>query len=137
MMDSIVLWEEISTDPLTRGYATMADAEVAADMNLLYRAMVRDTLSSADVYEQIDVAEFQGKTDAQKVYVRDLLGLGDNIQVGPDSKARTVLIAVFGGASVTISALAAILQVSISRATELGLGIVKPGHVQVARTLGE
>ena len=137
MMDSIVLWEEISTDPLARGYAAMADAEVAADMNLLYRTLVRGTLSSADIYEQIDVAEFQGKSDAQKVYVRDLLGLGDNVQVGPASKARTVLIAIFGGTSVTISALAAILQVPISRATELGLAIVKPGHVQVARTLGE
>lgn len=137
MMDSVVLWDELNTDPLARGYAAMSDAEVAADMNLLYRTLVRDTLSSADVYEQLDVAEFQGKTDAQRVYVRDLLGLGDNIQVGPDSKARMVLIAVFGIQSVTISALAAILQVPISRATELGLGIVKAGHVQVAQTLGD
>ena len=136
-MDSVVLWDEINTDPLARGYAEMSDAEIAEDMNLFYRTLVRDTLSSADIYEQIDVAEFQGKTDAQKVYVRDLLGLGDNVQVGPDSKARTVLIAVFGGASVTIQALAAILQVPISRAEELGLGVVKPGHVQDARTLGE
>jgi len=136
-MDSVVLREEIDTDPLARGYATMLDAEVAADMNLPYRTLVRDTLSSAEIYEQLDITEFQGKTDAQKIYVRDLLGLGGSVQVGPASKARTVLMAIFGDSSVTISALAAILQVPISRATELGLGAVKPGHVQDARTLGE
>lgn len=31
------LASEISTDPLTRGYSTMSDAEVAADMNTAYR----------------------------------------------------------------------------------------------------
>lgn len=136
-MDSQILWNEISTDPLARGYATMTDAQVASDMSTVYRTTVRTTLSSAEIYENINVTEFQSKTDAQKTYVRDVLGLGQEVQVGPDSKARAVLIAVFGAGSDTIQALAAMLLVAISRSQELGLGIVKPGHVQVARTLGE
>ena len=136
-MDSIVLWEEISTDPLTRGYVGMSDAEVAIDMNTLYRTETRDTLSSAEIYERIVVSEFQEKTPEAKVYIRDILGLGQSVFVGPDSKARMVLLAIFGAQSETIQALAAALEVLISRATELGLGVVKPGHVQDARTLGE
>lgn len=115
----------------------MSDAEVADDINTLYRTTTRETLTSAEIYEQIVVAEFQAKTDAQKIYVRDILGLGNDVRVGPGSKARAVMIAVFGAGSATIQNLAAILTVPISRATELGLGIVKPGHVQMARTLGE
>jgi len=136
-MDSQALWNEISADPLARGYATMTDVEVAIDMNTVYRTRTRSTLSSAEIYERINVAEFQSKTDAAKVYVRDILGLGQDVQVGPDSKARAVLLAVFGAQSATIQALAAALLVPISRAEELGLGTVKPGHVQDARTLGD
>jgi len=136
-MDSIVLWEEISTDPLSRGYEGMSDAEVATDLNTLYRSQTRDTLDSAEIYERIDVAEFQEKPADAKVYVRDILGLGQSVFVGPGSKARTVLLAIFGGSSLTIQVLASALEVPISRAAELGLGTVKPGHVQDARTLGE
>ena len=136
-MDSIVLWEEISTDPLERGYGGMSDAKVTTDMNTLYRSQTRDTLDSAEIYERIDVAEFQEKSPDAKVYVRDILGLGQGIFVGPGSKARTVLLAIFGGSSLTIQVLASALEVPISRAAELGLGTVKPGHVQDARTLGE
>ena len=133
-MDYQALWIEVDSDPLGRGYADMSDAEIAIDLNVVYRTRTRNTLSSAEIYEQIVVAEFQAKTDAQKVYVRDILGLGADVRVGPDSKARQVMLAIFGAESATIANLAAILQESVSRADELGFGHVSGQDVETART---
>jgi hypothetical protein len=130
-MNYQILYDEITNDPLGRGYSGMTDEDIATDLNTAYRTETRDTLSSAEIYENLDVVEFQEKSDAQKVYVRDILGLGDEVQVGPGTKARTVLISVFGPGSDTITALAAMLEVPISRAQEIGLWRVKVGHVQL------
>jgi len=132
-MDYQALWTEISTDPLGRGYSAMTDPEIAIDLNMVYRTRTRNTLSSAEIYENIVVSEFQSKTDAQKVYIRDILGLGSDVRVGPDSKARQVMLAIFGAESNTIANLAAILQEDISRATELGFGYVSGQDVETAR----
>ena len=131
-MDFQVLYTELTTDPLGRNYASMNEAEKATDLNTIYRTLTSDTLDSADVYEHIDVAEFQQKSPEEKVYVRDILGLGQGIFVGPGSKARTVLLAIFGGSSTTIAALAAALEKAVSRATELGLERVYPRDVTTA-----
>ena len=131
-MDFYVLYTELTTDPLGRGYAAMDEQEQAVDLNTVYRTLTRDTLSSAEIYERIDVAEFQGKSPEQKVYVRDILGLGEGIAVGLNSKARTVLLAIFGAGSATIAALAAALEVAVSRAVELGLGRVYPRDITTA-----
>ena len=133
-MDYQALWTEISTDPLGRGYSAMTDPEIAIDLNTVYRTRTRSTLSSAEIYENIVVSEFQNKTDAQKVYIRDILGLGGDVQVGPDTKARQVMITIFGAGSQTIAALAASLQEDISRASELGFGRVLAQDIETART---
>ena len=41
---------------------------------------------------------------------------------------------IFGGGSATLSALAAARKDDVSRAVELELGTVKPGHIEEART---
>lgn len=130
------LWNEIDTDPLTRGYDAMSNAQIAGSLNTANRTRQRATLSSAEIYEHIDSTEFQAKTAAQKEYVRDILGLGENISIGPTSKARTVMLAVFGGGSTTITALAAAAQENISRATELGLPTISEGIVIEAKQYG-
>jgi len=132
-MDYTVLVPEVRDDPLGRGYAGMTDAEVVADMNTAYRQSVADTLTASQVYEATVVSEFQALSDALKVYVRDILGLGGDIAVGPSSKARAVLIGAFGVGSTTITALAAALVTSITRAAELELGSVSSGHIKSAR----
>ena len=129
-MANIVLATELTVDPLARGYAGMANHQARADsLNTANRTLTVDVLSSAQIYEAIDVSEFQALTDAQKAYVRDILGLGDSVAVGTGNKARTVLIGAFGGGSTTISALAALLDTTVSRAVELGLGLVEVGHI--------
>ena len=130
------LWNELNNDPLGRGYSGMTDQQAADDLNTVYRTRLRDTLDSAEIYEALDIAEFQGLSDAQKAYVRDVLGLGPDVQVGPNTKARTLFISLFGAQSQTITNLVASATEDISRATELGFPTVKPGHVTDARLLG-
>ncbi len=131
-MDYQILHDELAGDPLSRGYTAMTHAEAAADLNTAYRVRLLNHLSSAQIYEEIVSSEFQALTDAQKVYVRDILGLGEGVDVQPGSQARAVMIQVFGSGSTTLANLAAMLQVSISRANELGLGSVTPGDVERA-----
>lgn len=127
---------ELLDDPLARGYAGMSDSAAAVDLNTKYRTRQRTQMDSAEIYENIDTAEFQGKTDAQKVYVRDILGLGTGVHIGAGSKARNVFVAIFGGGSATIINLLAAATEAISRAEELGLGVITAGDVYRARNPG-
>ena len=133
-MDYATLKAEIETDPLIRGYSGMSDAEVAADLNTVYRdGPPRTTLDAAELFEAIVPAEMQALSDALRVRVDRILSLGTGIRVGPGSNGRAELVAAFGVDSDTITAMAALLPTLVSRATELGLGTVKAGHVEKAR----
>ena len=135
-MDIVKLRNEITTDPLGRGYSGMSDAAVAADLNTVYRTSMLDALDGATIYEQVDIAEFLSLTSAQQAEVWNIAHLGASIRVGAGSKARARFLSLFGGGSTTISNLLAAITQSISRAQELGLGTVYPGHVYRARAGG-
>lgn len=126
------LVREITADPLGRGYAGMSDAEVVADLQTVYRDNW-SALSSSQVFESIDIAEFQSLSAAEQVRVDRILGLGDDIQTAPDTQARAELLAVFSAGSATIAALIVLANPGQSRAQELGLGRVREGHVALAR----
>lgn len=132
-MDYAVLNDELVSDPLSRGYAVLTDQEVADDLNTAYRTRTLTHLTGAEVYEATDSSEFQVLGDAQKGYVRDIWGLGGEIDVRPGSKARSVFLSIFGGGSDTIAALVAVLDEAISRAEELGLPVVTAAAVARAR----
>ena len=128
-MDLMALSSELTVDPLARGYSGMTYAEIVTSLNTKNRTRVLDTLSSAQIYEAIVPSEFQALTDAQRLLIRDVFGLGNSVQVGPSTNARSVLVGILGGGSDSITALAALLEETISRATELGLGIVTEGDI--------
>ena len=103
------------------------------DKNTDLLAILAEEITSADLFEAIDSAEFVALTDAQKARVDRLLGLGVGIKTITGSKSRAEVVAVFGGGSETVSNLVANNTVAISRGVELGIGRVKPGHVAEAR----
>ena len=125
---------ELLEDPLARGYAQMTDAEVAASLNEPDRQIFEDTLNATDLFEAIDIGEFLALDDTNKQYLRDILSLGDGIQVGPGTKARSLLLDIFGVGSLTVANLVTLLTRNISRAQELGLLPVREGDVQKARS---
>ncbi len=128
---------ELSTDPLARNYAGMTDAAAAADMNddTTGRTLPIDTLTAAEIYEQIDTAEFAALSAPDQVTVDRILSLGGSINLTASSKARTALLAVFAGAAGTITrpAIGAAVIRAVGRGVELGIGVVTEGDVGDAR----
>ena len=129
-MDIEDLKDEITTDPLTRGYSEMTDAEVATSLNVINRERDKKSLTGTEVLNAIDITEWNALTDAAQQKIWDVIHLGT---INPFGVEATIFIAVFGGGSDTITELAVIRKESISLATELGLGVVKEIHVQRAR----
>lgn len=129
---SNTLRNEIETDPNARGYAGMDAQAVADDMNTAYVPIPVTSLSGSELYNAIVPSDFQALTDVQREYARDVLSLGDAIDVSPGTNARDVLVAIFAGTG-TLTAMAALTTTNITRGAELGLGTIKPGWVEQAR----
>jgi hypothetical protein len=115
--------------PDTGAYS--ADVTTAAEeLNALNRERGKAFLSGSEVLNAIDKVEFLAKTDAQQQRVWNLLHLGT---LDPFGLEADLLLDIFGGGSATITALAALRVVAISRAEELGFPPVRAGDVQRAR----
>jgi len=129
-----ILQSERTDDPLSRGYSGMTDAQFLTSITTEDRDNPRTSISSGELFESIDRAEFIALSNADKVRVDRLLGLGAEIIVGPGNAHQAVqeLLATFGGSSTTVTALAALRDVQFSRAAELGLP--RPILADVGRT---
>ena len=126
------LQNERTNDPLSRGYSGMTDVQFLSSITTENRVIARTLLNAGEIFEQIDAAEFTALSAASKGRVDRVLGLGANIIVGPGNNHQAVqeLIAAFGGASATLTNLAALRDELKSRAVELGLPNPNLGDVQ-------
>ena len=129
-MDIEKIKNEIAVDPLVRGYAGMANAQVLADGQTKYRTRNKTTLTGSEVLNAIDKAEFTAKTADQKQMIWDLVHLGE---INPFGIEADLFIDIFGGGSVTITSLVELRVESISRWEELGLSGIKEGHIERAK----
>jgi len=143
-----ILKEEIDSDPLGRGYASMTNAEVTISLNTVDRTRL-ETLSMQELREW--TAEnargfniMSGITNVALTdqvrnlcYVADKLIGTDDGQLSPGNALHVDMINDLVAASVISNAdrtaLVTKATKSLSRATELGIGQVKEGHVQEAR----
>ena len=129
-MNYAVLHDELTLDPLARGYAGMTDAEAATDLNTEYRQVHVESMSGSEVAQNIVPAEYAALTDTKKTQTLALFGWSS---LNPWGKEADVMIGIFGVGSQTIANLQTTRLKMISRAVELGLGFVFPGDVQAAR----
>ncbi len=125
-----VLRDELISDPETRGYAGMTDEQAAADLNTEYRQRNRASMTGSEVLNAIDETELNALSDANKNRVWQLLHLGE---LNPFGVEADLLIDVFTAGSVTITNLQYARKEDVSRAVELGLGFIYPGHIENAR----
>ena len=130
-MNYEVLKSEITTDPLTIGYAGMSDAEIAASLNTVNRTAQKASLSGDELFAASVAAEFAALTDIKKTLWVSFCGR-DSINPYGDSNVEFVKW-VFGVGSATVTALSAARTYLVSRATELGLGFVYPSQVTGAK----
>ncbi len=126
------LKNELTNDPLTRGYAGMDDAAAAADLNTEYRTRDRSRITGADLLDATVQAEYAALAAAERGTWDAMLQMQE-INLA-DTNTRQMIGGVFGGGTTTRANLVALQDETISRAVELGLGYVAQGSVERART---
>lgn len=145
---SAALRDELVNDPLSRGYASMSDAEIAASLNVKDRAAQRP-IPSAELlawaaadgrYDKINDAANNHASPA----VRSLASAGrlmiqrDGTELNLAIADRAAMVAALVGADVLSAddktSLEALAIQQTSRAAELGIGVVRAGHVKRARS---
>jgi len=149
MANIAIIKSEIDSDPLGRGYSGMDDTAVAVDLNTAYRTK-KEPISSAELLawsasdarlQNIKNAAENGATDdlkslAQAAY---LIVTRDNTSLDLNLADRVAMLDSLVAAGVLTDAdrtsLDALATVSISRAEELALGLVRAGTVQQARSM--
>lgn len=127
-MDKLIA--ELKADPLRRGYADMTPDEVAASLAETDREIDPRTISFPLGLTVME--EFEGLTpDRQLLWVTFC---GQQFALNPRHAFSIAMVRmIFGEGSQTLSAFMA--KEPASRAVEIGLGPVKPGHVEEARRL--
>jgi hypothetical protein len=128
-----VLADELTHDPLGRGYAGMSDEQAAVNLNTVDRTRQRDTVLGHEIFNATDHTEYAALADAQKdrwlaLCAIDIINIASGV-------AKALEAEIFGPGTTTRDNLLALKTENISRATELGLGTVKVGHVQMARSV--
>jgi len=147
---------EITIDPLTRGYAGMTDQQVVDSLLAQDRSRI-NPLSSAELlawaaggaddaqaiksrYERIQESSTAHPSGAVRGACLAAMGLiqrdGTELDLNLPDRAALVGGLVAGGVlTVTEQAeLTTLATETVSRAEELGLGVVRPGHVTLARS---
>lgn len=145
-MNLQVIKDELTTDPLARGYSGMTDAQAADDLNTAYRASTR-RVSNAKYLLWIAGARRKAIGDAAASHanatVQGLAQVALDLLLRPDIEYdRTdhlaLLQALQAGGVLSADDVAALddqADTTISRAAELGLGVVRAGAVAQARAL--
>ena len=130
-MDLAALAAELTAGHPDTGAYNVDDALAAAQLNAVNRTRNLASMTGSEVINAVDTTEWGTRTAEQKQTVWDIVHLGT---VNPFGVEATLIQSAFSGAGgVTVAALAAARAPAASRAEELGLGFVYPGHIQQAR----
>jgi len=124
---------ELDNDPLVVGYSGMTNLEATDSLNDSAISVDKSSVSTKDVLDIIDSVALLALTGDAATRVWGILAM-DNVD--PFGIAADIFVDAFGVGSATIIALSALRVENISRAKQLGYpGIVKEGHVEMARAL--
>ena len=129
-MDIVKLKTELTAGHPNTGAYDTDDALAATQLNVVNRSKNLASLTGSEVMNAIVKTDFDGLSDTNKQQVWNILHLGT---INPFGIEADMMIGIFGGGSATITALKTIRKVSVSRAGELGHGVIREGHVREAR----
>jgi len=157
MADYSKLREELTTDPLERGYAAMSDAEAAADLNSEHRTRTvhissaalltwagggaNDTTGVRSRYERIEANADESEQSSRAVRgackaAVKMVERSDTYLDFANASHAAMVDGLVAGQVLTSDEkdeLVAMGTETISRATELGIGRVLEGYVTKAR----
>jgi hypothetical protein len=130
-MDIAALAAELTAGhPDTGAYNAIA-VTAAAELNAVNRTTNKTSMSGDEVFSVTDNTEFQALSAGDKNLWLSFCGRDTINPFGASNVA--FVTSLFGGGSDTLTALAATRKNDVSRAVELGLGIVRPGNIEEAR----
>lgn len=129
------IWTEISTDPLTRGYSGMTDAEVADSMNTADRTAPRTTITGVELMNNAVPAEVAALSAAERELHAAFIQM-DSIPIETGGQGRAMIGALFGAGTATRTNLLALVADDgvQTRGQEIGVGVVLVGEIQRVRT---
>lgn len=146
-MDFQKLKTELRADPLARGYANMTDAEAAASLNTPDRPMVVETYANAKTLLShlgatpgaavLDALETIAVSNSAVKWALKFITSPEGIDVG-NLETRAMLDQLVAATVLSAADVATIKMLAerqISRAEELGLGLVREGDVQTVRAI--
>lgn len=131
-MDLLVLKNELTNDPLARGYSEMSDEQAAISLNTLDRNPNRTDLTGGMLAASIVRSELSALTNPDQNYVRSLLPVAS---MPLTNTLKAELNNIFPSGTQTRANVINLLKRPGSRAEELDLGFVTPSNVADARRL--
>lgn len=126
------LKDELTLDPLSRGYSAMSDEQAAASLNAPGRDVDRDSITGGEIAASVVFTELNALQAAQQNYVRALFACA-SIPLTTNFKQQ--IGGLFAQNTATRANLLALNRRGGSRAEELGLGHVSPSDVADAKRL--
>lgn len=129
-----VLLDEITNDPLARGYSGMTDAQVAASLGTANITRIKASMTGNALFVNTVAAEFTALAAAkQQMWVSFCAGDG----IDPGNAANVAFVTfIFGAGAATLTALNTARNETVSRATQLGLPFVNEQMVREVRAHG-
>lgn len=121
-MPSRILDNEITNDPLGRGYAAMTDQQLLTSLNTADRNRNRTSVTGREIRDRVVNTEYDALSDVKK---EQFLALTAAENLDPFGLAANVIKGIFGVGSTTLSNLAVARTELISRGQEIGWGLVK------------
>jgi len=131
-MDHQIIKNELISDPLSRGYSSMTDQEVADDLNTVYRTRNVLSFTGNKLIAATNSTEYIALSDTKKLQWLSLCAIGNLDPFGP---AVAIAIDIWGSGSTTISTLQDLRVQDISRAVELVNSEVNSGDIQYSRSI--
>lgn len=131
-MDLVKLKTELTTDPLTRGYAAMPDDMAAESLNKPDRSQDVDAIDTGGLRWCFLPVDYATLTSEQKERLAFLFG---SHTITLSQNVRSELRNLFPAGNATRTNILAATRRTGSRADELGLGRVTPSDVADARRL--
>ena len=130
-MNLDILRTELTAGHPITGVYSEDDAIAAGQLNTINRTRIRTSMTGDEVFAATDPGEFGALTEHKRLTWLSLCGRS---ATDPAETANEALVKwIFGASSATLTALVAARTEHITRAAELGLGFVYPGHVENAR----
>lgn len=124
-------YQILATELALPAYSGLSDQAAADALNAKNISVDVESVSGADIFEATTQTDYGALSATQKNLYHALIAMA-SVQVR-GSNTRAALLAMFGAGTQTRTNLGALQTTMISRATQLGLGFVLSGHVQMVR----